>query len=380
MRSPLASLWFSKFLLALSLVFVSGCALGCSTASYLLQAAKGQLELSNRARPIHEVAQDPKTPPGLKDLLSQVPEIKKFGEQYGLTPTQSYTEYVALGRPHVVSVVSASAPFAFESKTWSFPIVGSMPYLGFFDGTRAHEFADQLSRDPLFAAEGGYDIEVGGASAYSTLGWFKDPLLSSMIPMNLQRAEAALVNVLLHESVHATFYLNDQSAFNESLANFVADRLTRRWLEKKDPALLAAFDRREAEGALYGKRLHALYAELDTLYRSAEFRKLSLVERQKQKRERIARAEADLDQIYGVAKSTPREWRLNNAVIAQFKTYNSTEALEFERLLSSVDGDWVRFWSLLRRLNASSFERRQEPAFGAVVRRLTNSKSAASLP
>src|SRR6185312_14274837 len=106
----------------------------------------------------------------------------------------------------------------FRSKTWWFPIVGRVPYLGWFDRDDAHDFADELHRE-------GWDSDVGAADAYSTLGWFDDPVLSTMIAGG-DEAVGELVNVILHESVHATLYVDGQTRFNESLAEFVAGKLT----------------------------------------------------------------------------------------------------------------------------------------------------------
>src|SRR5690606_34569810 len=122
-------------------------------------------------------------------------------------------------------VVSACESLSFKPKQWRFPIVGSFTYLGWFDHPSAEEYAEELRKE-------GWDVDVRGAAAYSTLNWFRDPVLSTMIPRG-KHDVGSLVNVVLHESVHATIYLKDQAYFNESLASFVADRMTFDYLSEK---------------------------------------------------------------------------------------------------------------------------------------------------
>ncbi len=234
---------------------------GCAGLGYLLQAGKGQLEISNRAKPIDEVLKDERTPPRLKALLARIPEIKSFGERHGLKATSNYTEYVDLKRPAAVWVVSASEPLKFEPRRWSFPIVGSFTYLGWFDRKSAEEFGEELRKE-------GLDVYVRGASAFSTLGWFRDPVLSTMIGSG-DTALGELANVVLHESVHATFYLKHQSYFNESLASFVADRMTPQYLASAPLVTRAEVDSYvEAEAA--GASVHARLREAECALRIRE--------------------------------------------------------------------------------------------------------------
>ncbi|MBI2712508.1 MAG: aminopeptidase, partial [Bdellovibrio sp.] len=201
MPSHLGSRSISKFRqsalilgVALSL-FGSGCG---AHVRYLAQASYGQFVLLNRARPIAEVLQDERTPLRVRNLLKEIDPVKSFGEAQGLRPTHNYTEYVKLDRDAAVWVVSACEKLKFESKEWNFPIAGAFPYLGWFDLQTAQEFAEELRKE-------GWDVDLRGAQAYSTLGWFRDSVLSTMIPPG-EGALSSLVNVVLHESVHATLY------------------------------------------------------------------------------------------------------------------------------------------------------------------------------
>ncbi len=191
---------------------------GCTTGRYLAQAGCGQIDLMLRARDLDRAVADPHVPARIRGLLAQVGAIKKFGERHSLRPTGNYHRYVELDRPVVVWVVQASDPLRFHSKTWWFPIVGRVPYLGWFERDAAYDFARELREE-------GLDVDVGGAEAYSTLGWFDDPVLSTMISDG-DEAIGELADVVLHESVHATLYVDGQTRFNESLAEFTSDRLT----------------------------------------------------------------------------------------------------------------------------------------------------------
>jgi predicted aminopeptidase len=259
--------YFRRFVLLLTAALaaiIGVCGLsGCSTVEYLWQAGRGQLAIMNRARPIEEVLRDPTTPPDTKKLLGEVDRIRAFGEKVGLKPTSNYREYVKLDRDAVVYVVSACHPLRFEPKEWTFPIVGGFPYLGWYDRKNAEKYATSLRGE-------GFDVDLRGAPAYSTLGWFRDPILSTMLPEG-PRAIGELVEVVLHESLHATVYVNHQAFFNESLASFVAENLTPLYLRESrgpDSAEERAYVESLAYQEKYYRRMHEAYGELDALYRS----------------------------------------------------------------------------------------------------------------
>lgn len=337
----------SRMLMAsISVFFLSG----CSTIGYLAQAGRGQLKIMNRARPLDDVIGDERVSPRVRALLAQVAPIKRFGEQFGLKPTSNYREYVALDHPYVSYVVSACHPLRFEPKTWSFPIVGSFSYLGWFDPENAKRHAEKLK------AETGWDVDVRGASAYSTLGWFRDPLLSSMINTG-DEGLGDLANVVLHESLHATIYVSNQSTFNESLASFVADRLTIEFLKSAGAATPAETDsylKAEARGEARRKKLHEAYEELDHLYRSA----LSDAEKLEKKAEILKALSAALEV----------KRLINNATLIQYKTYD-TGGEFFSRALAQCGGDMKRFLQVLSRLRSSDFGENQSARFEADVER-----------
>jgi predicted aminopeptidase len=303
---------------------------GCFTTHYLWQAAGGQLDIMGRSRPIELVVQDPRTPARTAELLSAVPSIKRFGEGYGLTPTRNYQDYSDLGRAEAVWVVSACAPLSFRSLEWEFPVVGRVPYLGWFDTNEAREFALKLKR-------AGWDVEMRGASAYSTLGWFDDPIVSTMLSHG-DEGLGELANVVLHESVHATVFLPGLADLNESLASFVADKLTRAYLvEARGEGSVEATAYAEAErGAAERHRLmHEAYEALDAVYRSAGSRA--------DKRTSKSRIMGELSSSIGASRD------INNATLAQFRTYNGTMP-ELDALHAACGHSFPRFFAALRTL------------------------------
>ena len=321
---------------------------GCFSTGYLLQAAGGQYELLHLARPLNVVKEDASVPPGVRALLAKVPAIKRFGQLNGLTPTDNYTRYADLHRPAAVWVVQGCKSLAFEPRRWSFPIVGSVPYLGYFAEDRARAFARELA-----AQEPDLDITVRTASAYSTLGWFKDPVLSTMIPEGPE-AFAELANVILHESVHATVYVKNQSAFDESLASFIADELT--WLLVVGRSGLSSDEARswiagEERGARFVKALHQAYEELDAIYRSAR----SDEEKRSLKEARLG----ELQRSLGLRR------RYNNADLAGYRTYD-TGGVAFARLRKACGG-LPKFLAAVRSLRETDFTSPQQQQFDDVV-------------
>jgi predicted aminopeptidase len=338
-------------------LLVAGSALGCGTPGYLFQAAQGQLDLACRARPIQRAIDDPTTPPRVRKLLGEVASIKRYGIGYGLTPTKSYETYVALDRSRAVYVTTASEPLAFKPRRWRFPIVGSVPYLGWFDIDDANRYAAELAKE-------GLDVEVRGATAYSTLGWFSDPVLSTMLPEG-PATLAGLVDVVLHESVHATVYVPGQSTFNESLAEYVSDGLTDEYL--RDHGLvgeLIAYRSGKVQSDARRRRMHETYKTLEALYASA----LPRDEKLAKKKEILDALKAELG------------WRrtLNNATLLESRTYGS-EVDKFAALFKQC-GSWERFWKAVREIEAGWFPQDQSPRFGDVLARAGQKSCGGTAP
>jgi predicted aminopeptidase len=293
-----------------SAAVLAACALasgGCLMTRYLAQAGHGQLDLLGRARPIDDVVRDPDTPARTAMLLAEIPAIKEYGRSYGLSVRRNYTRYVAVGQPGVVWFVGAADPLQFKPIKWCFPIAGCFAGLGWFD-------EEEAVRHKLSLDQRGYDTIVRPASAYSTGGWFPDPVLSTMLGGG-DDAFPELANVILHESVHATVLVPDQPFFNESLASYVADALTDHWI-------LERFGRGSPEElewtlgqAVYRARISRLldaYQQLKRLYDGPLAREAKL-----------ARKAAIIDELVDDLKLRRRP---NNATLTETRVYNGGAA------------------------------------------------------
>jgi len=209
---------------------------GCETLSYYAQAVDGQLDMMRRAQPLTRWLADPATPPALRQRLQTAARIRDFAtRELGLPDNASYRSYADLGRPYAVWNVFAAPEFSVQPVESCFPVAGCVDYRGFF----AHEAAERYAAERR--AEG-LDVFVYGVPAYSTLGWFDDPLLSTFI----RYPESELARLVFHELAHQVVYVKGDTTFNESFAVTVEEEGVRRWLESEGRgAELAAF--REAQ-------------------------------------------------------------------------------------------------------------------------------------
>jgi predicted aminopeptidase len=253
-RQPRATRFFSAIFLLCLVLMGSGCRL-----SYLFHVAKGQIQLLNGAIPISEALNSEPFTPDQRNKLLLVAQIKAFGEEeLGLKKTGNYeTVYPHLNR-NPIYVVSASEKDRFSLKTWWFPIVGHMPYLGFFDLEEAKKERERLLQEDL-------DVYVGRAGAYSTLGWFQDPVTMNLIDGSTPQ----LANTLLHELTHATLYVNGQGAFNEGLAVLVGKVGSFQFFEKTfGPAHPFTDEARNAlaDERLFSRFLNAFMTEMEDVY------------------------------------------------------------------------------------------------------------------
>ncbi len=325
---------------------------GCLTLTYITQAAAGQQDLNRRARDISQLVADERVEARTRALLSGIPGIKRFGETHGLKTTSNYKQYVRVEGPSLVWVVSASDPLAFRSRSWTFPFVGSFTYLGWFHLDAAKRFAASLALENL-------DVDVRGAAAYSTAGFFEDPIVSTMLPAG-DRALGELANTVLHEMTHATFFVRHQSTLNESVANFVGRNLAQDYLTETlgpDSAETNAYTTWEDAADRRGRRMQSAYDALNTLYLSSvpEGAKLEA------KRTLLSRLKAE------VHFGRP----INNATLIQYRTYHSGQD-ELASLLGVCGRNWPKFFASLTRIGRGSFHSAQESDVGEIVRPLVN--------
>lgn len=303
---------------------------GCTAARYITQAAAGQEEINGRGIAISEIVEGRHLDKRTRTLLSHVPKIKAFGERYGLKRTDNYERYVWINRPAVVWVVSACHPLGFRPRAWKFPIVGSITYTGWFDRKEAKSYADELARK-------GWDVDVRPSEAYSTLGWFDDPILSTMISSG-DDALGDLADVVLHETFHATFFIPGQSTLNESVASFFGDELAAKYLDETvgpDAPEKATFLEGRTRGERRGRVMKAAYEELAALYKTSRPREEKLAE----KKRIIDALRAEL----GIKRP------ITNASLIQYKTYGSGKA-EMAELFETCGRSFSRMLQALERL------------------------------
>jgi predicted aminopeptidase len=194
-----------------------------SLVYYGIRQGIGQLEIVWNAKPVEEFLKDPAFPDSLKVKLRLIDEIRAFAiDSLGLKDTKNYKTLYDQKDKEVMWVVQACEPFALQPKVWHFPIVGTVPYKGFFNKEKALNLRKELEIE-------GYDVSVRNPGGWSTLGWFTDPILSGM----LDRSEGDLASLIIHEMVHATVFVKDDVDFNENLADFIGDTSAYYFLKHK---------------------------------------------------------------------------------------------------------------------------------------------------
>ncbi len=182
--------------------------------TYGIGQGLGQLRIIREARPVEEFLQSPDFPDSLKSRLRLIQQARRYAiDSLGLNDTENYTTLYDQKGKELMWVVIACEPFRLVEKRWDFPVIGSVPYKGYFDEEKAKRERAALEQE-------GWDVGIRNPGGWSTLGWFTDPILSGM----LRRSEGDLASLIIHEMVHATIYVKDSSDFNENLASFIGDR------------------------------------------------------------------------------------------------------------------------------------------------------------
>jgi predicted aminopeptidase len=181
---------------------------------YGIRQAKGQLHIIYNARPVEEFLSSADFPDSLKSKLRLINEVRRYAiDSLGLKDTKNYKTLFDQKGQEIMWVVTASEPFKLKAKEWKFPVLGSVPYKGFFNKDLAVALRDELQKE-------GWDVSIRNPGGWSTLGWFTDPILSKM----LERNDGDLANLIIHEMSHATIFVKDSVDFNENLATFIGDR------------------------------------------------------------------------------------------------------------------------------------------------------------
>jgi len=289
---------------------------GCESVAYYGQAIGGHLKLMAAARPVDAWIDDPSTPPELKQRLEVAQRIRQYASrELHLPENGSYHSYADLKRRYAVYNVFAAPKFSVDPKPECFPFTGCVAYRGFYSEDAARQHAARLR-------EQGYDVYVGGVLAYSTLGWFDDPLLSTFI----RYPDSQIARLVFHELAHQVVYAKNDTTFNESFAVVVEEEGVRRWLEAENRRVeLAAFHEAQARKRDLAARIKETRERLKLVYDS------SLTEEQKleQKRAEFDRLRASFPQF------VPAE--PNNAFLVSIALYNELVPA-LERVLAASAG------------------------------------------
>ena len=315
-------------ILAAALLFLLA---GCDTLAYYRQAIGGHLQVMRAARPVAEWLADPATPPELRERLETSQRIREFAwRSLGLPRNDSYTSYAEIGRPFVVWNVFAAPALSVDPRLECFAFAGCVGYRGFFSEEAARSHAAELKA-------AGYDVHVGGVTAYSTLGWFDDPLLSSFI----RTPDSQLARLIFHELAHQLVYAKNDTAFNESFAVVVEEEGVRRWLQSRARGEdLERFRAAQARRREFAARIKQARSRLDQIYKSSLSKEAML----EQKRGEFDRLRAS----YGDA--VPAE--PSNAFLLAVALYNELVP-GFERLLAENGGSLEKFYTRVRELAAT---------------------------
>jgi predicted aminopeptidase len=314
---------------------------GCSNLPYYLQSVRGQLDIWSRQHDIEAVIDKPGTSEALREKLRTVLQIREFAsEELGLPRNASYRSYANLDRPFVIWNVFAAPEFSIQPKQWCFLFAGCVNYRGYFSKTDAESFGDDAARE-------GLDVFVGGVPAYSTLGYFPDPVLNTFV----NYPKAHLARLVFHELAHQVVYVRDDSVFNESFAVAVEQEGMRRWLER------FGTDQDRTSSALIAQRrtqfvnlIETYRGRLDALYKSD----LPASDMRVRKRSLFAGLESDyqgLKASWGGFAGFDRWFddKPNNALLASVSIY-TRKVPAFQALLARENGEMPRFYSAVKEL------------------------------
>ena len=273
--------------------------------------------------------------------LRRVLEVKHFSEnELGLKKSSNYTTFVNLDRKYVTYIVQVAYPFELKYHLWKFPIVGSVPYKGYFVEADAKKESEEFTQK-------GFDTFVRGVRAYSTLGWFKDPVLSSM--MDYQ--ESDLVNLIIHETSHTTLFIKSTADFNEQLATFIGNRGTELYYKKiegEDSPTLKLIKSQNEDELLFSQFITTEVQDLEQWYKSKQGN-ITLDEKEK----RLSQIQEKFSKIKFKTQKYDffKKLKLNNAILLGYKTYVN-DLSKFEKAYEKF-GDMKSFIKAVRALEKS---------------------------
>lgn len=326
-----------KRLLITVLLVLTSC-----SPTYVIRAAYEEGSILWNRREIAKVLEDEKTDPHVARQLELVSDVRTFAVECGLNPGGSFKTYSAINKDVLSWLVVASRDDSFELYTWWFPFVGRVPYKGFFDREEAVAEAERLKRK-------GYETSIRPVEAFSTLGWFDDPVLTPL----LKHHPVEVANTVLHESVHSTIWIKGHVPFNESLAHFVGlTQIAKYFSCKEDLSNLQVAQALKEREFATASVVNGLHEELSSLYASDLPREEKLLK----KREIFDRWVKPFKE----QKNHPLLQELNNAALMQMKIY-LTGLGDFQTLYDRKNGDLREFLQAVEQLSQEAKERNVDP-------------------
>jgi len=309
------------------------------TGCYYLQAARGQMEIVRKREPISSMVSATDTAPELGARLALVLEARQFSvDVLGLPDNGSYRTYTDLQREFVIWNVVAVPEFSVYPKTWCYPVAGCVSYRGYFSRRSAEKLANALRND-------NYDVAFGGVVAYSTLGKFDDPILSTM----MRWSDTELMGVMFHELAHQLLYIKDDTGFNESFATAVQEFGVERWLlSRGQTEELAAWRQTRELRTQFAALVAATRGDLEVLYAQP----IDDSEMRRQKQRRLQQFAVDAKNLYATSASIAPEWldsQLNNARLAATTLYEG-RLPEFRAMLQECENELPCFYNAARTL------------------------------
>ncbi len=336
----------SWYILAILLLWVLT---GCSTLQFYQQAALGQWQLMQARKPIAAILADGQREQRLLTQLELTQDILAFAEaNLGLDRAGRYQSYVDLQRPYVVWNVFASQPLDLAGHSWCYPFIGCAPYRGYFKHSVALKQAQRLRQQ-------GYETYVGGVPAYSTLGWFEDPVLNTFVHW----PSPELASLLIHELSHSRVWLDSDVAFNESFASFVGRQGAREWMRSQNgEATWHLWQTTREDWQRFRAFLMRAKSTLNEIYTQDG-----------SEAERLHRKSITLDEIkqcYQVHKAVLGQGRwdklinqdLNNAFLVSLATYEDWLPA-FAQLFKQHNNDWAGFFQAVEDITALAPAARQ---------------------
>ena len=330
----------NKILLGILAIIIALVAFNYKLVRYGIEQGLGQLEMVRNAVPIDDLLADPEYPDSLKQKLLLIKEIRRYAiDSLHLKDSKNYNAvYDLKGRP-TAYVVQACEKYRIKKYLWKFPVVGKLPYKGFFDEEDAKKEAALLEKQ-------GYDTRIAHPSGWSTMGWFTDPVLSSM----LRRSEGELADLIIHELTHSTVFVKNNSELNENIADYVGETGAKRYLASKygdTSAVLfnysAAITDNERMAMYFLRGAH----KLDSLYQSADFIALPDNEKDTLKHAMIQDIINNVDTVNFVRIKpqrikSGRLKNINNTFFTSYMTYyNRKDSLRME-CQRDFDGDFMK--------------------------------------